>query len=74
MMHDTEITTPYTVVIVHIMAALELVKELQPLQLEGVEETGEELGRGSYGVVFEVKVNMVRCAGKRIHDAIIGVK
>lgn len=33
---------------------------LQKLQLEDVEETGKELGRGSYGRVLELKVKGLR--------------
>lgn len=33
---------------------------LNKLQLEGVEETSKELGRGSYGRVLEVKVKGLR--------------
>ncbi len=33
---------------------------LQELQLEDVEETGEELGKGSYGIVLELKVKGLR--------------
>ncbi len=29
---------------------------LLELELDGVEETAQELGRGSYGVVLEIKV------------------
>ncbi len=32
----------------------------EQLQLEGVEETSKELGRGSYGRVLEVKVKGLR--------------
>ena len=34
--------------------------ELRDLELEGVEETGRELGRGAYGVVMELKVKGLR--------------
>ena len=30
------------------------------LELDGVEETGRELGRGAYGVVLELKVKGLR--------------
>ena len=35
---------------------------------EAVEETSRELGRGSYGMVFEIRVGELRCAGKRLHE------
>lgn len=34
-----------------------------------VRVTGEELGRGAYGVVIELEVYGTRCAGKRLHEA-----
>uniref|UniRef100_A0A1X7TMB3 Protein kinase domain-containing protein n=1 Tax=Amphimedon queenslandica TaxID=400682 RepID=A0A1X7TMB3_AMPQE len=43
---------------------------LKPIPIENVEETGKELGRGSYGVVIEVIVNGQRCAGKKLHNLI----
>lgn len=49
------------------------IQPLQHLMLEDVEETGRELGRGAYGVVFEVKVSGLLCAGKKIHDIIAEV-
>lgn len=42
---------------------LELMSEdtkLRGLELEEVEETGKELGRGSYGVVLELRVKGLR--------------
>ena len=45
--------------------------ELRSLELEGVEETGNELGRGAYGVVVEVKLHGLLCAGKKLHDALL---
>ena len=36
-------------------------------ELDGVEETGEELGRGAYGVVTVVKYKGMRCAAKKLH-------
>ena len=38
------------------------------MKIEAVEHTGKELGRGAYGVVVELKVYGLRCAGKRIHE------
>ena len=54
--------------------ALDQEGRLLSLSLENVEVTDNELGRGSYGVVLEVKVNKMCCAGKKIHDAIIEVR
>ncbi len=39
-----------------------------------VEETGRELGRGAYGEVVELKVNRVRCAGKKLHTAFFSTR
>lgn len=35
-----------------------------------VRVTGEELGRGAYGVVIELEVYGTRCAGKRLHEVL----
>lgn len=43
-------------------------QQLQDLRVEDVEETGKELGRGSYGVVVELKVSGLLCAGKTLHE------
>ena len=43
------------------------------LSLDNVEETGKELGRGAYGVVVEVRVSGLVCAGKTLHEAIVHV-
>ena len=43
---------------------------LKPIPMKHIEETGKELGRGSYGVVIEVIVNGQRCAGKKLHNLI----
>ena len=40
---------------------------LKRFQLTEVEETGKELGRGSYAVVVEVQYHGLRCAAKKIH-------
>lgn len=50
-----------------------LKEKLQYLLLENVMETGEEIGRGAYGVVYKVKVSGLICAGKKLHNAIIQV-
>ena len=47
--------------------------QLDLLQLDGVKETGRELGRGAYGVVTEVIVSGTVCAAKKLHDAIVQV-
>ena len=47
---------------------------LNPLLLNGVKETGKELGHGAYGVVTEVIVSGTVCAAKKLHDAIVQVK
>lgn len=46
-------------------------KDLSHLILHGVRVTGEELGRGAYGRVFEVDHGGTRCAAKEIHDALL---
>ena len=52
------------------MAANDLQTQLSSLVLEDVEVTGKELGRGAYGVVYEVRVNGLVCAGKKLHDSL----
>ena len=47
--------------------------QFQSLSLDGVEEIGKELGRGAYGVVYEVRVSGLVCAGKTLHEAIVQV-
>ena len=46
--------------------------ELQRFVLPDVRPTGKHLGVGSYGSVEELKVNGLVCAGKRLHDALLG--
>ena len=46
-------------------------EQLKVLQLSGVTVKDNELGRGSYGVVVEVDVNGLRCAGKRLHQILL---
>ena len=36
-----------------------------------VKRTGRQLGVGSYGIVEELEINSLICAGKRIHEALI---
>lgn len=50
---------------------MDIRQQLQELLLTGVTEEGRELGRGAYGVVVEVKVNGLRCAGKKIHSILL---
>ena len=45
--------------------------ELQPYIVKDVEQTGKELGRGSYGVVLEVKVEGAICAAKKLHNLLV---
>ena len=47
--------------------------QLQSLSLDDVEKTEKELGRGAYGVVVEVKVSGLVCAGKTLHEDIVQV-
>ena len=48
-------------------------RQLEPLLLNAVEETGRELGRGAYGVVIEVIVSGTVCAAKKLHEALVQV-
>lgn len=41
---------------------------LQPYLLESVMETGEEIGRGAYGVVYKIRRWGTICAAKKLHD------
>ena len=43
-------------------------QSLQQYTLQGVEETGEELGRGSYAVVYTAKYKGLTCAAKKLHE------
>ena len=47
--------------------------QLQALVLDDVEITGKGLGRGAYGVVFEVRVSGLVCDGKTLHEDIVQV-
>ena len=40
-------------------------------QLIGLEVSNEELGHGSYATVFKVDYMGLRCAGKKIHEALL---
>ena len=46
----------------------QLREKLKPFILNRVRETHKELGRGSYGIVYEVMVNRRQCAGKELYD------
>ena len=39
--------------------------------IEGLHQA-KEIGRGSYGAVYEVRVNSVPCIAKRVHDILVG--
>lgn len=41
------------------------------LRIEELEETGRELGKGSYGSVVEVRHKGILCACKRVHDVFV---
>ena len=43
---------------------------LKRFQLHGIQETGKELGRGSYAAVIEVEFKGMRCAAKKIHNVL----
>ena len=47
--------------------------QLQAFVLDDVEITGKGLGRGAYGVVFEVRVSGLVCAGKVLYEDIVQV-
>ena len=41
---------------------------LKELTLSSVELTERKLGAGAYGEVVEVRLDRLRCAGKKLHD------
>ena len=45
---------------------------LEPYKLAGVIVTERELGRGSYVTVLELKYLELKCAGKKIHELLLG--
>lgn len=51
------------------MEAGSLKSSLQRLELKGVEETGEELGKGSYATVVEVLYRGLRCAARKTTES-----
>ena len=55
----------------HIRRALQGADRLRPFLLSNVTTTGRQLGGGSYGVVEELEMDGLVCAGKKIYDALI---
>ena len=43
-------------------------ERLASFALRGVTEVGEEIGRGAYAIVVEMRYRGLRCAGKQIHS------
>ena len=43
-------------------------KSLEPLLLKGVQETGQEIGKGSFGSVKKVRLWGMVCAAKALHE------
>ena len=43
----------------------------EPYQLTGLEVTDEELGHGSYATVLKLDYMGLKCAGKKIHEALL---
>ena len=41
---------------------------LRRFELDGVHDTGREVGHGSYAVVKELEFHRLKCVGKKIHD------
>jgi len=41
---------------------------LRKFELDGVHDTGREVGQGSYAVVKELKFRGLKCVGKKIHN------
>ena len=52
------------------MADLQLDK-LAPFVIKTLERSEEDVGRGSFGIVCEVKVNGLPCIAKRLHSALV---
>lgn len=44
------------------------IESLRPYLIESVMETGEEIGRGAYGVVYKIRRWGTICAAKKLHD------
>ena len=47
------------------------VTSLEPYRLSGIQETGKELGQGSYGSVEELVYRGCLCAGKKLHSVLV---
>ena len=47
-------------------------KEIEPYRLSGVTVTDEELGTGSYATVLKLDYLGLKCAGKKIHEVLLG--
>ena len=45
---------------------------LEPYTLDGVQVTDRELGQGSYAAVVELDYRGLKCAGKKIYQALAG--
>ena len=54
-----------------VAAAFKRAPELQNFVLHGAEETGRQLGTGSFGSVVELRIGGLLCAGKKLHDMLI---
>lgn len=54
-----------------IRRALQSAPQLRPFLVQNVTSTGKQLGGGSYGVVEELEMDGMVCAGKKIYDALI---
>ena len=54
-----------------IRRALQGAPQLRPFLLHHVTPTGRQLGGGSYGVVEELEMDGLVCAGKKLYDALI---
>jgi len=50
------------------MATEGVASTLRRFELDGVHDTGREVGQGSYAVVKELKFRGLKCVGKKIHD------
>ena len=44
---------------------------LRRFELDGVRDTGREVGHGSYAVVKELEFHGLKCVGKKIHDILL---
>ena len=47
-------------------------RRLQEFRLTGVQETGAEIGHGSYAVVVELQYRGLKCAGKKLYPHLYG--